>query len=90
MIREGQNPPDVHLAQVALTALESSIKRRTIGQDGWPLKVSRSPSSSIAAASSPFRRPRHGADSDPTSAAGALPLLGVQVLNGSPCEDKET
>jgi hypothetical protein len=38
MIREGQHTPDVHLAQVALTALESAIQRRTIGPDGWPLK----------------------------------------------------
>jgi hypothetical protein len=38
MIREGQRDPDLLTAQVALSALENSIKRRTTGPDGWPLK----------------------------------------------------
>jgi hypothetical protein len=38
MIREQERNPNIHLAQLALTALESSIHRRTTGPDGWPLK----------------------------------------------------
>jgi len=34
--REGLNPHN-GLASVAITALESSLKKRTTGTDGWPL-----------------------------------------------------
>lgn len=35
--REGNNVHPSH-ASVTITALENSIKRRTVGEDGWPQK----------------------------------------------------
>ena len=38
MIRERTPYPSFHRAQMAPTALEDLIQRRTVGPDGWPLR----------------------------------------------------